>query len=70
MSKEFFDTMEKIIKTSNRIKFWEGTHPEIEARHHLSIEKILNDLMKVENRVIADLKKKAKLVAKQKPKVR
>lgn len=60
MSKEFFETMEIIIKTANRIKFWEGTHPEIESKHHEAIEKILSDLVYVELSVISDLKKKAK----------
>jgi hypothetical protein len=60
MSKEFFETMEEIVAISNKIKFWEGTHPEIESKNHDDILAVLENLKKVESNVTKELKKKAK----------
>lgn len=59
MSKEFFETMEEIVTISNKIKFWEGTYPELESKNHDDILAILESLRKVQNNVTKELRKKA-----------
>ncbi len=61
MSKEFFETMEEIEKISKKIKFWEGTHPEIEAPIHDSLLDVLQQMQNIEYDVTRQLKRKAKV---------
>jgi hypothetical protein len=60
MSKEFFDKMVGIIEIANRIKFWEGSHPELASYSHEDVVSIYESLRSLENRIEKELRKKAK----------
>jgi hypothetical protein len=60
MSKEFFDTMEKIEALAKRIKFLEGAHPEIYNKYQQPAIEALKALDKLDKEISKDLKAKSK----------
>jgi hypothetical protein len=66
MSKEFFETMERIEQHAKRIKFLEGTHPELYSKYNIKVMDIESRVLKLEEKIGNDLKKKSKKVSRGK----
>jgi len=59
MSKEFFDAMETINIIVNRIKFLEGSHPELKTKYYERAVTVLSKLKTMQDDIYSELEKKA-----------
>lgn len=59
MSKEFFETMDRIEQLAKKIKFLEGTHPELYSNHSTEAMVIDTLMLQLDEEITIELKKKA-----------
>ncbi len=56
MSAEFYENMEKMKEIIDRVKFLEGSHPQIHDKFLPKSEKLISVIQKFENEVLEHLK--------------